>query len=121
MSEQPSYSEQIQKMSPKQGDLLVLNLMTPPTTQQRERMTTGLVPFAQSLGCRLIILEPGMTLSLHVDPAAQFAEQQRQTALLEQLVEQQAALLDAMADDVRADEEGPQTNYLDGSPILGSS
>ncbi|WP_447651567.1 hypothetical protein [Pseudomonas abietaniphila] len=121
MNEQHNYSEQIRKLSPMPGDLMVMNVSNALTPIQRERITEALGPLAKKLGCQLMLLEPGMTLSLQIDPVAVMAEQKKQTALLEQLVEQQSALLDAMADDVRADEEDRQTTYLDGSPMNEAS
>jgi len=117
MNEPHSCSEQIQKLRPKPGDLLVINLHAPPTKDQHARMVEAFSPLAETLGCRLILLEPGMSLSLHVDPATQHAEQQKQTALLEQIVEQQGQLIQALAEDQGdQDTDAQPTTYMDGSP-----
>ncbi|WEA21955.1 hypothetical protein [Pseudomonas juntendi] len=47
------------------------------------------------------------------------AEQQKQTALLEQIATQNLALIEALADDQVQDDDTPPLNYLSGAPIRG--
>lgn len=44
------------------------------------------------------------------------AEQQKQTALLEQIATGQLALIEALADDEGEDPDAPPRTYLDGTP-----
>ena len=43
-------------------------------------------------------------------------EQQKQTALLEQIATGQLALIEALADDESEDPDAPPRTYLDGTP-----
>lgn len=46
-------------------------------------------------------------------------QQQKQTGLLEQIATQNLALIEALADDQRLDDDTPSLNYLSGAPIHG--
>lgn len=45
-----------------------------------------------------------------------FAEQKKQTALLEQIASQNLAVIDALADEAEDDQDRQPTHYLDGTP-----
>ncbi|RSC29753.1 hypothetical protein EGT09_02355 [Pseudomonas putida] len=61
-----------------------------------------------------------MTAQLQPNVADLVAEQQKQTALLEQIAMQNLALLEALADDMAIDPgDLPRAHYLDGSPVPG--
>jgi hypothetical protein len=122
MSEPSSYSEQIQKLMPAPGDLLVLSLSTPLTREQREKMSASFSELVKTLGCKMVMLEPGMSLSLQPDPAALLAEMRKQTAILESMSEQQVQLLEALAEGEQGEEPDTEpSTYLDGTPIVGGS
>jgi hypothetical protein len=115
MNELQNYSDQIKKLSPKQGDLMVLKVEQILSMSQRNKISEFLSPIAGELGCKFLIVDPGMDISLHVDPSAQFAEQQKQTALLESILEQQTLLIQALAEPDEDPDAQPRT-YMDGSP-----
>ncbi|WP_269805885.1 MULTISPECIES: hypothetical protein [Pseudomonas] len=119
MSEQQAYSEQIQKLNPKKGDLLVINVPFPIKAEVRERLTQHLAGTADRLNCELIVLEAGITAQLQPSFSDVLAEQQKQTALLEQIATQNLALIEALAYDQTQDDDTPQLNYLSGAPIQG--
>ncbi len=115
MSEQQAYFEQIQKLSPKKGDLLVINVHFPIKSEVRERLTQHLAGTADRLNCELIVLEAGITAQLQPSFSDVLAEQQKQTALLEQLATQSLALIEALADGDDADPDAEPDTYLDGT------
>lgn len=114
-----SITDQIEKMSPKKGDLLVVNVPFPIKAEVRERLTQHLAGTADRLNCELVVLEAGITAQLQPSVSDLLAEQRKQTALLEQIATQNLALIEALADDNGLDEDAPQLNYLSGAPIYG--
>jgi hypothetical protein len=112
--------ENVEKLSPKKGDLLTINVPLLLKHGQRESLEANLRPVAERLGCELLVLECGITAQIHPSLGDLLAEQQKQTALLEQIATQNLALLEALADDTAIDPgDRPRTHYLDGSPVLG--
>ncbi|MFW7263759.1 MULTISPECIES: hypothetical protein [Pseudomonas] len=116
MSEQQAYSEQIQKLGAKKGDLLVISVPFPIKAEQRERLTQHLAGTADRLQCELVVLEAGITAQLQPSVSELLAEQQKQTALLEQIATQNLALIEALAEGEGADPDAQPSTYLDGSP-----
>ena len=111
-----SINEQIKKLSPKQGDLLVVNVPFPIKAEVRERLTQHLAGTADRLNCELIVLEAGITAQLQPSFSDVLAEQQKQTALLEQIATQNLVLIEALADGGDADPDAPPSTYLSGAP-----
>lgn len=116
MSEHETSSHQIEKLSPKQGDLLVVNVPFPIKAEVRERLTQHLAGTADRLKCELIVLEAGITAQLQPSVSDLLAEQRKQTALLEQIATQNLALIEALADGDVPDPDASPNTYLDGSP-----
>ncbi len=116
MSEQQPFSQQIEKLTPKQGDLLVITIPHVLTSAQRETASIQMQAQAEQLGYRAIVLDGGITAQLQPNMADLLAEQQKQTALLEQIATQNLALIEALADDEDGDPDAPPSTYLDGSP-----
>lgn len=120
MSEQNDYSGQIQKVSPKKGDLLVVTSPHHLTMEQRKRMQESLTPFADRLGVLVLALDGGATAQLQPGIQGLLDEQKKQTAILERLAEQQLLLIQALS--AEQDEQDPDampTSYLDGKPVRG--
>lgn len=116
MSEQETFSPQIESLSPKKGDLLVVSVPFPIKAEVRERLTQHLAGTADRLQCELVVLEAGITAQLQPSVSDLLAEQQKQTALLEQIATQNLALIEALADGADVDPDAEPQNYLDGSP-----
>lgn len=116
MSEQETFSHQIENLSPKKGDLLVISVPFPIKAEQRERLTQHLAGTADRLQCELVVLEAGITAQLQPSVSDLLAEQQKQTALLEQIATQNLALIEALADGEGADPDAEPDTYLDGTP-----
>ena len=116
MSEHEAFSHQIEKLSPKQGDLLVINVPFPIKGEVRELLTQQLAGTAVRLNCELVVLEAGITAQLQPSFSDLLAEHQKQTALLEQIVAQNLALIEALADEGGSDPDASPLTYLDGSP-----
>ncbi|WP_176506973.1 MULTISPECIES: hypothetical protein [Pseudomonas] len=114
MSEHENFSHQIEKLSPKKGDLLVVNVPFPIKAEVRDRLTQHLAGAADRLSCELIVLEAGITAQLQPSFSDVLAEQQKQTALLEQIATQNLALIEALADE--GDGDAPPSTYLSGAP-----
>lgn len=111
-----SIAEQIDKLSPKQGDLLVVSIPQVLTQEQREKAQAMMQAQAERLGFQALVLDGGITAQLQPNMADLLAEQQKQTALLEQIATQNLALIEALADGEGADPDVPPSTYLDGSP-----
>ncbi len=116
MSEQKTFSHKIEKLSPKKGDLLVINVPVPLKEGQREKLTEILKGKADRLDCELLVLEAGITAQLQPSVSDLLAEQQKQTALLEQIATQNLALIEALADGDDVDPDAEPETYLDGTP-----
>lgn len=117
MSEQETFSSRIESLSPRLGDLLVVTIPTILTRDQREKAQAVIQGQAERLGFQALVLDGGITASLQPNMADLLAEQQKQTALLEQIASQNLALIEALADDTAIDpDELPHTHYLDGTP-----
>src|SRR5450830_1780075 len=99
MSEQNDYSDQIQKLSPKKGDLLVVTSPHHLTLEQRKRMTESLASFADRLGVQVLALDGGATAQLQPGIQCLLDEQKKQTALLEQIAKQQILMIEVLADE----------------------
>lgn len=113
-------SEQIEKLIPNKGDLLVVTYPRPLTVEQRKRVIDGLTPLADRLGVQLLALEGGATAQLQPGMHSLMEEQKKQTAILERMAEQQLLLIQALADE--QDDQDPDalpTSYLDGKPVHG--
>lgn len=118
MSGQENYSDQIEKLSPKKGDLLVISVPLILKDGQREKIAAMLKGTADRLDCEVLVLEAGVTAELHPRHGDMLAEQQKQTQLLQQIADNQAVLIQAMAEEQEPDDEAPPSHYLDGSPCL---
>lgn len=116
MNEQQSFSEQIEKVSPIKGDLLVVTSARQLTVEQREKMAASLTPMAERLGVQLLVLDGGATAQLQPGVAGLLEEQREQTAILRQIAEQQLLLIQAMGEDVAEDPDTQPITYMDGSP-----
>lgn len=119
MNEQEAFSHQIESLSPKKGDLLVISVPFPLKAEVREKLAGVLKGTADRLDCELLVLEAGITAQLQPGVSDLLTEQKKQTALLEQIASQNLALIEALADDNGQDEDAPQLNYLSGAPIYG--
>lgn len=111
-----SLLSQIQKLTPNKGDLLVIYPEKPMTILQHEQLTKSLEPFAQRIGCNLLVSQHGDQVDLQPNGAAMLEEMRKQTELLRLMTEQQTLLIEALSED---DPEGPDTQpltYLDGTP-----
>lgn len=111
-----SITHQVESLSPKKGDLLVINVPFPIKAEVREKLTEQLAGTADRLQCELIVLEAGITAQLQPSVSDLLAEQQKQTALLEQIATQNLALIEALADGADPDPDAQPSTYLDGSP-----
>ncbi|MDG9890573.1 hypothetical protein [Pseudomonas juntendi] len=110
--------EHIQKLNPKQGDLLVISIPTVLTPEQRGKAQTILRAQAEQLGFKALVVDGGVTAQLQPSMADLLAEQQKQTALMEQIVTQNLALIEALADGEDADPDAVPMTYLSGAPVL---
>lgn len=119
MSEHEAYSQQIEKLNPKQGDLLVISIPQILTQEQRENAQTVIQAQAERLGFQALVLDGGITAQLQPNIADLLAEQQKQTALLEQIATQNQALIQALAYDVDSDLDAVPLTYLNGAPVGG--
>lgn len=120
MSEQFNYSDQIQKMNPSAGELLIVTAPSPLTLEQRQKVADNLAPLADRLGVQLLVLGGGFTAQLQPGVSALLSEQKKQTAILERMAEQQLLLIQALA--AEQDDQGPDaipTTFLDGKPVSG--
>lgn len=116
MSEQEAYSQQIEKLSPKQGDLLVISIPHLLTQEQREKAQAVMQAQAERLGFQALVLDGGITAQLQPNMADLLMEQKKQTALLETIASQNLALIEALADGDVPDPDALPAAYLDGSP-----
>lgn len=117
MSEQNDYSDQIQKVSPKKGDLLVVTTPHPLTMEQRERMVGSLAPMADRMGVQVLVLDGGATAQLQPGIQGLLDEQKKQTAILERMERHQAMLIQALAEDqAEQDPDARPLTYMDGTP-----
>ena len=119
MSEQETFSHQIEQLSPKKGDLLVISVPFPLKEEQREKLKEILKGKADRLSCELLVLEAGVTAQLQPSVSDLLAEQRKQTVLLEQIATQNLALIEALADDDDVDPDAVASTYLDGTPVHG--
>lgn len=119
MNEHNDCSEQIKKLNPSQGDLLVVTTPGYLSQDQRKTAQETLRPLAERLGCALLVLEGGATAEIKPSGNALLAEMQKQTAILEGMAEQQAILLQELAGDDSDDDQQPLA-YMDGTPIRGA-
>lgn len=116
MSVHEAYSQQIEKLNPKQGDLLVISIPQILTQEQRGNAQAVMQAQAERLGFQALVLDGGITAQLQPNVAALLAEQQKQTVLLEQIATQILALIEALADGDGSDPDAPPLTYMDGSP-----
>lgn len=117
MSEHEPYSQQIEKLNPKKGDLLVISIPQLLSQEQRENAQAVIQAQAERLGFQALVLDGGITAQLQPNVADLLAEQQKQTALLEQIATQNLALIEALADDVDPDLDAVPLTYLSGAPV----
>ncbi|WMN19260.1 hypothetical protein QL104_07585 [Pseudomonas piscis] len=120
MSEHDNYSQQIEKLSPKTGDLLVVSIPHLMTKDQRERMNAVLQAHAERLGFKALVLDGGATAQLQPNLGELIAEQRKQTTLLGQIATQNLALIEALAEDQGLDPDAVPQSYLSGAPVRGS-
>lgn len=118
MSEQEAYSQQIEKLNPKPGDLLVISIPHLLTQDQREKVQAMMQAQAERLGFQALVLDGGITASVQPNMADLLAGQQKQTALLETIASQNLALMEALADGEGDGPDAVPTNYLSGAPVL---
>lgn len=116
MSEQFNYSDQIQKMSPSAGELLIVTTPFQLSLEQRKKMADNLAPLADRLGVQLLVLDGGFTAQLQPGVSELLSEQKKQTAILERMERQQGLLIQALAEDQGEDPDAPPTTYIDGTP-----
>ncbi|WP_338794367.1 hypothetical protein [Pseudomonas sp. AE27] len=116
MNEQEAFSRQIESLSPKKGDLLVISVPFPLTAEAREKLAAILKGTSDRLDCELLVLEAGVTAQLQPSVSELLAEQKKQTSLLEQIATQNLALIEALADDQAADADATPRTYLSGAP-----
>lgn len=118
MSEQENYSDQIQKVSPKKGDLLVVTTPHPLTMEQRKTMRDSLAPMADRMGVQVLVLDGGATAQLQPGIQGLLDEQKKQTSLLEQIAKQQILMIEVLADEQgEQDPDALPTTYMDGSKV----
>ena len=110
-----SLLSQIQKLTPSKGDLLVIYPEKPMTIHQHERVTKSLEPFAQRIGCNLLVSQPGIQVALQPNGAAILEEMCKQTELLRLMAEQQTLLIDALSEEEPEDPDTQPRTYLDGT------
>ncbi|OSR73999.1 hypothetical protein BV326_01455 [Pseudomonas syringae pv. actinidiae] len=111
-----SLFSQIQKLNPNKGDLLVIYPKKPMTKEEHERVTSSLEPFAQRIGCNLLVSQPGVQVALQPSGAAILEEMRKQTELLRLMKEQQMHLINALSEEEPEDPDAPPHTYLDGTP-----
>lgn len=116
MSEQEAFSHQIESLSPKKGDLLVISVPFALKAEVREKLAGVLKGTTDRLDCELLVLEAGITAQLQPGVSDLLTEQKKQTALLEQIASQNLALIEALADDQAADADATPRTYLSGAP-----
>lgn len=116
MNEQQAYSQQIEKLSPQQGDLLVITIPQVLSIDQRERATALAEMQAERLGVRTLLLDGGANAQLQPSMVELLAEMQKQTSLLQTIADQNLAVIDALADEADDDQDRQPTHYLDGTP-----
>lgn len=116
MSEHDNYSQQIEKLSPRAGDLLVVSIPHQMTKDQRERMGAALQAHAERMGFKALVLDGGATAQLQPNLGELIAEQRKQTAVLEQIALNQIALIEALAEDQGLDPDLQPMSYLNGAP-----
>ncbi|MDH0757718.1 hypothetical protein N5C70_13525 [Pseudomonas juntendi] len=120
MSEHEAYSQQIEKLNPKQGDLLVISIPQILTQEQRVNAHAVMKAQAKRLGFQALVVDGGITAQLQPSVADLLAEQQKQTALLEQIATQNLALIEALADDQGVEPDAAPQVYLSGAPVIGA-
>jgi hypothetical protein len=118
MSEQETFSKQIEQLSLKRGDLLVVSIPQVLTQDQREKAQAMMQAQAERLGFQALVLDGGITAQLQPNMADMLAEQKKQTSLLEQIATQNLALIEALADGEEADPDAPPSTYLSGAPVM---
>ncbi|POP72191.1 hypothetical protein [Pseudomonas syringae] len=114
-----SLLSQIQTLTPSKGDLLVIYPEKPMTVLQHERVTKSLEPFAQRIGCNLLVSQPGIQVVLQPNGAAILEEMRKQTELLRLMTEQQLMLIETLAGSEAEDPDAEPTRYMDGTIIPG--
>jgi hypothetical protein len=117
-SEPDKYLDQIQKLSPNEGDLLVIYPEQMLSLEQHQRVVKSLSPFAESIGCKILVSQPGHHVALHPDPGAVLAEMRRQTKILSSMSDRFDLLIQAMAEDEPEDPDAQPRRYMDGSLCL---
>jgi hypothetical protein len=115
MNEPEKFLEQVQKLSPSEGDLLVIYPEQMLTLEQHQRVVRSLTPFAESIGCRILVSQPGHHVALHPDPGAVLAEMRKQTSFLASMAERLDLLIQAMAEGEPEDPDAPPLRYMDGT------
>lgn len=117
MNEHDNYSQQIEKLSPKAGDLLVVSIPHLMNIEQRERMSAALQAHAERLGFKALVLDGGATAQLQPNLGELLTEQRKQTEVLEQIALNQIALIEALAEDQGLDPDLQPMSYLSGKPV----
>lgn len=116
MSEHDNYSQQIEKLSPEAGDLLVVSIPHLMTKDQHERVSAALQAHAERLGFKALVLDGGATAQLQPNLSELLTEQRKQTEVLEQIALNQIALIEALAEDQGLDPDLQPMSYLNGAP-----
>ncbi|PPS61043.1 hypothetical protein [Pseudomonas sp. BRM28] len=111
-----SITDQIESLSPKKGDLLVISVPFPLKAEVREKLAGVLKGTTDRLDCELLVLEAGITAQLQPGVSDLLTEQKKQTALLEQIATQNLALIEALSDDQAAGADAVPLTYLSGAP-----
>lgn len=68
----------------------------------------------QSLGCRVVVVPHDVTLNTNLDLSPLIAAMEAQTAAMDRLVQSNALLVQALAEDLVDDDVGRPGAYLDG-------
>ncbi|WP_336334635.1 hypothetical protein [Pseudomonas putida] len=110
-------TDQIKKLTPKPGDLLVISIPGNLPLEQLEKIAAQLR--TEATGFQVLVLPDGITAQLQPSTAGLLAEQQKQTALLEQIATQNLALIEALAGGDDIDPDAPPSTYLSGAPLRG--
>jgi hypothetical protein len=86
------------------------------SSEQMDRLSAMLQPMAAQLGMTALVLDGGLQAHVHRDLTPLVDAIQAQTAAITKLVDQNTALLSALAEQAPEEDEAP-TRYLSGKRI----
>lgn len=96
-------------MTTKPPALLVITSEFPLSADTRERIVQAFSPIAEQVGMLVAVMDQGLKAEVHRDLSHLVEALQAQTHAIQMLIEQNAALIQAMADE---EEEGEPDGYL---------